>query len=388
MGSFNKIGFISGLPIESGDDTVLVFMLKNKHMENARGGVVYSTDGFKPAFLPVYGSYDDYGKIDGIAKTSATKYIEDFFGSDIDSIIENIDDLSVGRGSDDIKVEKNIELVKDRLTFGLEHKEVFDKMCSSKLIGYTSDYLPEYWLEKIGFVKQTDNNGTERYKETWTHTALPEGYTIHSDGTWGHLMKGLIEDRNFSTYHPSELEEAMLKLNSSYQSQLTDEDKTKCSIDIMLELTKESLKKFEEDIKEESDNKEREWLLKMRSFGENKHKGYDTLKRFADKMALSGRDRYNDDAEDVVKVVDSKLIADFIRFNYSVSHLNAKYAPSNYGSQSQEYGLHYDMLKTYRKIIIDKISNDYDNEALVNRIKCEVKQDDREDTLRLIINEE
>jgi hypothetical protein len=46
------------------------------------------------------------------------------------------------------------------------------------------------------------------------------------------------------------------------------------------------------------------------------------------------------------------------------------------------------MLKTYRKIIIDKISNDYDNEALVNRIKCEVKQDDREDTLRLIINEE
>jgi hypothetical protein len=66
MGSFNKIGFISSLPIMYGDETTLVFMLPNKYNDNKHSGVCYSTDWYEPAFLPLFGRYDDYGRIEDV----------------------------------------------------------------------------------------------------------------------------------------------------------------------------------------------------------------------------------------------------------------------------------------------------------------------------------
>lgn len=357
MGCFNKIGFISGLPISAGDDTVLIFMLKNKHAEDMRGGVVYSTDWFQPAFLPVYGKYDDYGKIEDIVESTATKYLEMFFGQTIESIIDNVDDLAVGRSKltdEDIVIKKEIC---SRLTFGLEHKEVFDKMASDKIVGYTTDYLPKYWLTKMGFTLTNEKNGDQRYKETWTHPALPSGYEIHSDSKWGHLMKDGVQDREHYIYHPSELEKAMLKLNPSYVSSLTEEDKSKCSIDIMLDLSKIALQAAELEMLTDP-------IMAKYSFGLSSRDldGYEPLSRYTDKISLSGFERYNDNADEVLKVVDSSLIGDLIRFHFSVCGLNAKYVPSNYGSQEQDYDKHMEMQKLYAKILADKKSERYEDE--------------------------
>ena len=126
MGCYNKIGFISSLPIEANDETVLIFMSKQNHSE--MGGTVYPQDMYAPVFLPLFGRYDDYGKIDSVDETPIVKFIEEFFGEDIDTIISKVDDNSVGRG-ETLSVAKNDEVFQS-LTFGLEHKSVYDKLAS------------------------------------------------------------------------------------------------------------------------------------------------------------------------------------------------------------------------------------------------------------------
>jgi len=135
MGSFNKVGFLSSLPIEAGNETVLIFMSSQNSKEI--GGVVYPQDLFQPTFLPIFGDYDDYGRIESVKKSSIVSYIEKFFGEDIDSIIEKVDDNSVGRGGSKETI-KNVNVFK-RLTFGLEHKSVYDKLaaeCRIKISDY------------------------------------------------------------------------------------------------------------------------------------------------------------------------------------------------------------------------------------------------------------
>lgn len=132
MGSFNKTGFISQLPIEYGDECVLVLMSATEQYGSDISGVVYSHDHFEPMFIPIFGEYDDYGTIENIKKTPICDYICEFFGEpDIDSLIGKIDDNSVGRG-DKINVIKNNDIFK-KMTFGLEHKSVYDKMVSEYL---------------------------------------------------------------------------------------------------------------------------------------------------------------------------------------------------------------------------------------------------------------
>jgi hypothetical protein len=108
----------------------LIFLKPNKYVE--KGGITYSTDWYEPIFLPVFGQYDDYDKIENIKRTDSVKFIKDFFGLDIDKIVEDIDNLSVGRhGSKELEAPKNNDVYK-KLTFGLEHTSVFEKMASKK----------------------------------------------------------------------------------------------------------------------------------------------------------------------------------------------------------------------------------------------------------------
>jgi hypothetical protein len=80
MGSFNKIGFISSLPIMYGDETTLVFMMPNKYVTDKHSGVCNLTDFYEPAFLPIFGKYNDYGTIEDVQMTKSVEFIEKFFG--------------------------------------------------------------------------------------------------------------------------------------------------------------------------------------------------------------------------------------------------------------------------------------------------------------------
>lgn len=137
MGSFNKIGFMSNLPIVWGDKTTLMFILDvgkerkkrmsnfgEDYMINYSKGTVNSTDFFKPIFLPIHGDYDDYGCVDNIVETPVVKYIENFFGLSISNIIKQIDNNSVGRG-DKTTSPENSEVF-DMMSYSLELTEVYD----------------------------------------------------------------------------------------------------------------------------------------------------------------------------------------------------------------------------------------------------------------------
>ena len=127
MGCFNKIGFVSSLPILYGDECVLIFMEETHGYKSDKiGGVTYPYDLFKPIFLPIFGNYDDYGRIEYVKDTESVKFIEDFFGMTIDDIINDVDDNAVGRGSKKT-APKNDETFQ-KMTYGLEHKSYYDKM--------------------------------------------------------------------------------------------------------------------------------------------------------------------------------------------------------------------------------------------------------------------
>lgn len=383
MGSFNKIGFISSLPITAGDETTLIFLKPNKYAE--KGGITYSTDWYEPIFLPVFGQYDDYGKIDGIKRTDSVKFIEDFFGLDIDKIVEDIDNLSVGRyGSKELEAPKNNDVYK-KLTFGLEHTSVFEKMASKKRTYYTEGYVVEYWLRKLGFV-QGPNGTDERYKKTFTHVDLP-GYIYKSDGTWGHL-----EDSNGKKvdyiYHVDDMVREMKNINPNIKINLTKEDETMCQVDLSIECTKLAIEQDNanklEDPREEM---MRSWM------GIKKYQGIPNISEYLSKVLIDGKSYSHDSRSlpiDLINTVNVKEIGDMIRFNWSVSNLNAKYQPSNYGSQDDAIMFHFEMLKCYKSVVKTKLMEQMDwmeDEELdeLKAIFAEMRADDREDAIDLVL---
>lgn len=386
MGSFGKIGFISSLPISAGDETTLVFLKPNKYSDNKSGGITYSTDWYEPIFPPIFGEYDDYGKIEDVKKTDSVKFIEDFFGLPIDQIIEEVDDNSVGRhNSNAMEAPKNNNIYRN-LTFGLEHTSVFRKMSEIRDTAYETDYNFEFWLLKFGFVRGEDNSD-DRYKQTWSHIDLP-GYTFNSDGTWGSIY-----DKNLKKidgiYHPDDLEKVMLKINPNLVSKLTDEDRSMCRVDLSLKCTKLAL----EAAKKEAENDEEDGALsKYRHlFDFKKYQGVPNITDYLTQIMLDGTTYSHGSRnmpESLLSTVNEKEIADMIRFNTCVARLNGKYQPSNYGSQDESLSLHNEMVRCYRNIVRDKMIkySEYDDDDYFSEELSEFLSDDREDVLDGILN--
>ena len=63
MGSFTSTCAISHLPISDNDEVVML-LLKDRASDKCNCGVVYSDDLWEPKYLPVYGIYDSYGRVD------------------------------------------------------------------------------------------------------------------------------------------------------------------------------------------------------------------------------------------------------------------------------------------------------------------------------------
>lgn len=260
MGCFNKIGFVSGLPIEYDDDVMLIF-LENRGFED-HSGVVYPTDIYCPVFLPIFGKYDDYGRIEDIESSNVVRYIEDFFGEDIISIVEKVDDNSVGREKN-LTMSKNNETFK-KLTFGLELKSVYQKLTTECV----------------------------------------------------YLIDNLIHD----------LESRSRDINPSGER-----------------------------------------------FGDN---GFSRI------IANHKGEKFIDKTELFIDKIGDKTIKEFFYFHRSLSTLNSKYFPSNYGSQSQDHVLHYKMLSLYRNIIVKKLSRYEENDTIINQLRTEIRDEKLTDVLK------
>lgn len=73
MGCWNETCGISQIAIRSGDPVVGVFIQESGRLEPA--GECNTTNAWSPAFLPIRGTYDEYGRIENIVKDWNTDYI-------------------------------------------------------------------------------------------------------------------------------------------------------------------------------------------------------------------------------------------------------------------------------------------------------------------------
>ena len=362
MGSFNKIGFISNLPITSGDKTVLIFTTVNGYSAEAMGGVTYSDDAYVPTLLPIFGEYDDYGKIDCIVRDTNVEFIENFFGLSIDEIVEIVDDNAVGRG--DPKSAPKHKDIFDKMVFCLEHQGVYEKMASTTRPSFKESNIGEYWLDKLGWIKdgKTDD---DRYKYKWIHPQINDGY-IACDGNWSNFnaVDGMPKNPIFdfySIYHPCHLVRVMEKLDIKVP--ITQEDKDMCMIDLSYDITGEICRE------------------KIASFGGNikKYELRDILSSgrwpkgiYSIPELISNRQsKLSDIVKNIIAGINSdvpemdgkvlcenmkKNICDYMRFNWYLSNLNGKYYPSNYGSQETSIERHLEISKVYSEIIDAKIA--------------------------------
>lgn len=74
MGCFNGTCGVSNLPIISGDQIALLFLVSNSAPDNDAGHC-HSNDMWSPSFFPLYGEYNDYGSIENYKNDWITKDI-------------------------------------------------------------------------------------------------------------------------------------------------------------------------------------------------------------------------------------------------------------------------------------------------------------------------
>lgn len=150
MGCFNKIGFHSKLPIRYGDEIVMFICFSNGRINDDTP--CYFNTFLEPIYLPIFGTYNDYGSIENIVRNNSIEALENALGADIEMIIESIEEKAFMPLSkkeenkedlyDDILTKMYAEIPSYRnfmfeeynLSYGLcvtmEHKSVYDTMCN------------------------------------------------------------------------------------------------------------------------------------------------------------------------------------------------------------------------------------------------------------------
>jgi hypothetical protein len=242
MGCFNQTAFLSNLPITSGQDTVLIFLLPK-----ATGHAVYSTDNFTPLLLPVYGEYDEYGKIENVVRDFNVECIERYFGMPIDDLIEYVDDRMVGRHRpeeedqalasatpfDETAAENLREVV-----FTLEYKFYWDALRTHyKFMWLTEGDVTQYLLEDVfGLVRDNKPSGDSRYKHLY---AIPgtEEYVLHSDGRWAHFVDRNGKQGAHYTYNPRDMAKALTAVTGQDYNAMLDSRRDLTLYDFMYDLT-------------------------------------------------------------------------------------------------------------------------------------------------------
>lgn len=68
MGSWNGTCGLTQMPIKEGEKVVLFPLLRNKNANNGGNGFCHSNNQYTPISLPLFGEYDDYGKIKNISR--------------------------------------------------------------------------------------------------------------------------------------------------------------------------------------------------------------------------------------------------------------------------------------------------------------------------------
>lgn len=93
MGCFNIAGFFTNQVIRYGEP-VVVFPCCEFDIKNRRGDIHHYAI---PLSMPIFGKYNDYGSVEEIEKSAVTKKLEEFFGYDIEDIVDDVVDFTVDK---------------------------------------------------------------------------------------------------------------------------------------------------------------------------------------------------------------------------------------------------------------------------------------------------
>ena len=155
MGCWNGTCMISKLPINYGDEIKLV-ILNSGSIYNTSSGFCYPDDLMKPIFLPITGTYNDYGMIENIVKDYNYDIIEKFFKGRFESIRNDSGEKSEF-GLIDILDGIERERLEDedgqdiKISFVMIHSKIYDKI--------TTEFKGQYWNDKEEYL---DEAKTER----------------------------------------------------------------------------------------------------------------------------------------------------------------------------------------------------------------------------------
>lgn len=149
MGCFNVTGFFSKLPIQAGDDMVLIFCADHTRVARADALPIYVAEKYVPLNAPIYCKYNDYGSV--FEKEIVRDANVDFFEKSIGMTCEKLCDMLHDFGS--INIEEIAQIKK-----GTQQEDEYTKKHLKKLDELErvlNLFLPEgvvydRWRDKIG----------------------------------------------------------------------------------------------------------------------------------------------------------------------------------------------------------------------------------------------
>lgn len=142
MGSFNMSCGLSGASISPGDRVMFVPLKNARYPQSLKQIETIFEDFYEPSGLPIYGKYDDYGRIDD--GTDITTNGQCFIADIVDKCIERYDGSTI-----------------------------------------LADLPGPELLEYIGFKFSHELEKSERYNLVFTNDEL--NAKAYSDGTWSHI---------------------------------------------------------------------------------------------------------------------------------------------------------------------------------------------------------
>lgn len=167
MGSFFSTCSISNITLTNQKTSILLLSPSYNTSFDEHKSMIVSNDGaqgfFSPFGFPIHGYYDDYGYIQDIIRDKNVTLLEEYFGEDIDIILNNI--------GDNISVKKNNENYQklSKTYFSTEVLEYlekgYDKILNDKSVytvysfGSRMDKFLSFIEEKIDDI-ETDNKET------------------------------------------------------------------------------------------------------------------------------------------------------------------------------------------------------------------------------------
>lgn len=294
MGCFNVASTASGLTIGCGDEVVLFPLIPTNFQYNKKisEGVLIphssnlvSNDGacilYEPFCLPIKGCYNDYGGIENIIEDENTKYLENYFGLDIQTIAGSINgDLSECSNPD-----KNIILAS--LAGMWECRKFYDNLVkefNKTNSSYECSDLSKLNLDLLGFVKNSEKNtGDDRYNIYMTHPNIKE-LIGHSDGTWTNFF---YKDKPLNqVYRIKELVQELEKLNiDTYLLSNLKKFKNTSNCLLSIEKTIQKIKSLEK--KSTSTNESAFMIEDVKKFFEKQGKSEEEIKKILNSLTIT-----------------------------------------------------------------------------------------------------